>query len=61
MFGTATIASVGNSTFKLDSGFSILTGGCTSKGSGSYTNGSVVVFEGYLRGGAIHVIRLSNG
>lgn len=61
MFGTATILVAGNSAFKLDSGYSVLIGGCTTKRKGDYTNGTVIVFEGYLKGGAIHAIRLSNG
>ena len=61
IFGTATIMVAANNTFYLDSGYNVLIGGCTTKEKGHYTNGTVIAFKGYLKGGAIHAIRLSNG
>lgn len=58
-FGSSQIVSTIPQGFLLQSGQRLLYGSCSKGVGGAFSEGEMVSFEGYLREGAIHAVKLS--
>lgn len=58
-FGAGIIQSAITEGYILESNQRLLLGNCTIGSTSIYTAGDMVTFQGYLRNGAIHLIKLS--
>jgi hypothetical protein len=56
IFGTASITQSSSSGYQLSSGFALLYGNCTQ--ARSLSIGDTVNFQGYLRNGSIHGVKI---
>jgi hypothetical protein len=56
--GTASIVSASQGWVRFNSGYILLFGGCTVQDKMARNIGDIIQFEGYLRSGAIHAMRI---
>jgi hypothetical protein len=57
--GTASITASSGAGFELSSGYNILYGSCTEKGGVAFSTGDTVCFQGYLKNGYIHGVKIA--